>query len=119
MSMDRPTYLELVPPAVNPPSLAGGATPLTVCGGVQLAEPTPATDVPAWIATDVALRRLEAALERFKDAERAVNDGMAALAAIRPEDPRRYLAQAWLAPLERASREVEAVLDSMNQVGVV
>ncbi|WP_291378896.1 hypothetical protein [Demequina sp.] len=74
--------------------------------------------MPAWIATDVALRRMESAVERFRDAERALQEGMAALAAIPPEDPRRHLAQAWLAPLVQTSREVEAVLDSMNQVGV-
>ncbi|MCB2413679.1 hypothetical protein LGT39_12570 [Demequina sp. TTPB684] len=123
MTMHRPTYLELVPPAGNVasgnlPSLPAAQPPLTACGGVQLPEPDPTTDIPAYIAADVALRRMGSAIERFRDAERALQDGMAALAAIPPEDPRRHFAEAMLAPLVRASRDVESVLDSMHQVGV-
>ncbi len=76
-------------------------------------------DVPDYLATDVALRRMEVALERFRDAEVAIADGMAALAAIPVGDPRRHFAQAMYAPLERASIDVGSVLDSMNQVGIV
>jgi len=118
MIFDRVTYPELAPPAVNPPSAAGGATHLTGCGGVPLPEPVAAVDVPAWLATDIALRRMESAVERFRDAEQALNDGMRALAAVPVGDPRRHFTEAMLAPLERASIDVGSVLDSMYQVGV-
>ncbi len=118
MIFDRVTYPELAPPAVNPPSAAGGATHLTGCGGVPLPEPASDAATLGWLATDVALRRMELAVERFRDAEQALADGMAALAAIPVGDPRRHFTEAMLAPLERASIDVGSVLDSMNQVGV-
>lgn len=103
----------------SPSSCPPARLPLTALGGVQLPSPPSDAYLPQDLAAAASIRRLQIAAERFRDAEQALRDGVAALELISPYTPQRKFAEAQFERLARASTEVAGVLDSMHQVGVI
>jgi hypothetical protein len=90
--------------------------PLTALGGIAFPAAASDNHLPAALAADAALRRLQTAADLFKAAERAMREGAEQLALIADATPQRAFASSLYTPLMRAEVELSTVLESMRNV---